>query len=40
MISIDLIRQNPDMVRKALMGRGEENSLEDIILLDAERRST
>lgn len=38
MISIDLIRQNPDMVRRALTARGEENSLENIILLDAERR--
>ena len=38
MISIDLIRQNPDMVRRALAARGEEKSLEDIILLDADRR--
>ena len=39
MISIDLIRQNPDMVRKALVARGEEYSIESIISLDTQRRS-
>ena len=39
MLSIDLIRQNPDAVRDALVKRGEEAPLETILSLDVQRRS-
>ena len=38
MISIDLIRTNPQLVIDALANRGESNSLEDILSLDESRR--
>ena len=38
MISIDLIRNNPQLVIDALANRGESNSLEDILSLDESRR--
>jgi seryl-tRNA synthetase len=39
MLSIELIRQNPDVVREALEKRGEEAPLEAILSLDVQRRS-
>ena len=39
MLSIDLIRSNPDAVRDALAARGEEAPLEAILALDGQRRS-
>ena len=39
MLSIELIRQDPDAVREALERRGEEAPLEAILSLDVERRS-
>jgi seryl-tRNA synthetase len=39
MLSIELIRQNPDVVREALERRGEEAPLEAILSLDVQRRS-
>ena len=38
MLSIDLIRKDPDYVKNALRLRGEENSLEVILDLDVRRR--
>ncbi|GIT69333.1 MAG: hypothetical protein Ct9H300mP27_04370 [Chloroflexota bacterium] len=37
MLSIDLIRKDPDYVKNALRLRGEENSLEEILDLDVRR---
>ena len=39
MLSIDLVRSNPDAVRSALERRGEHAPLESIAALDAERRT-
>jgi seryl-tRNA synthetase len=39
LLSIDLIRQNPDAVRDALVKRGEEAPLETILSLDVQRRA-
>jgi seryl-tRNA synthetase len=39
MLSIDLIRSNPDAVREALAARGEEAPLAAILALDGQRRS-
>tara|TARA_B100001142_G_scaffold300327_2_gene324966 strand:+ start:702 stop:1973 length:1272 start_codon:yes stop_codon:yes gene_type:complete len=39
MISIDLLRNNPQIVIDALSKRGEENNLEDILSYDEKRRS-
>ena len=39
MLSIELVRSNPDAVREALERRGEHAPLEAIAALDAERRS-
>ena len=39
MLSIELIRQDPDAVREALSRRGEEAPLEAILSLDVQRRS-
>ena len=39
MLSIELIRQDPDIVRGALARRGEEAPLETILSLDVQRRS-
>ena len=39
MLSIELIRRNPDAVKEALARRGEETPLETIIALDVQRRS-
>ena len=38
MLSIDLIRRDPELVREALLRRGEETSLEIILSLDVQRR--
>ena len=38
MLSIELIRKDPDYVRKALEFRGEEDPLSHLLELDAERR--
>ncbi|MEE8373922.1 MAG: serine--tRNA ligase [Dehalococcoidia bacterium] len=38
MLSIQLIRQNPDVVRESLAKRGEDTDLGEIIRLDEERR--
>jgi len=38
MLSIQLIRQNPDVVRESLAKRGEDTDLGEIIHLDEERR--
>jgi seryl-tRNA synthetase len=38
-LSIDLIRQDPDAVREALVRRGEEGVLQPILDLDVQRRS-
>ncbi len=38
MISLQLIRQDPDRVRDSLARRGEETSIDDILGLDEERR--
>ncbi|MDE2860239.1 MAG: serine--tRNA ligase [Chloroflexota bacterium] len=39
MLSIELVRNNPDAVREALERRGEHAPLDTIVSLDAERRS-
>ena len=39
MLSIELIRQDPNAVREALVRRGEEAPLDTILSLDAQRRS-
>jgi seryl-tRNA synthetase len=38
MLSIDLIRRDPDLVRKALESRGEEDPITGLLELDAQRR--
>ncbi|MGA2090227.1 MAG: serine--tRNA ligase [Endomicrobiales bacterium] len=38
MLDIKLIRENPDAVKKALAKRGQEFSLDDVLLWDGERR--
>lgn len=38
MLSIELIRQNPDLVRQALESRGEVDPLAELLNLDAQRR--
>ncbi len=38
MLSIQLIRQDPDLVRDSLAKRGEPNDLSDVLQLDEERR--
>ena len=38
MLSIELIRKDPDYVKKALESRGEENPLGELLELDARRR--
>lgn len=38
MLSIELIRRDPDYVKKALESRGEENPLGELLELDAQRR--
>ena len=38
MLSLQLIRQNPDLVRDSLVKRGEAATLDEIIGLDEERR--
>jgi seryl-tRNA synthetase len=38
MLDLDLIRRDPDLVRKALADRGEESALEPILELDSSRR--
>ena len=40
MISIELIRDNPDLVRRGMARRGEDAPIDRILELDAERRST
>lgn len=39
MLSIDLIKQDPEQVRQALADRGEEDPLDQILALDSLRRS-
>ena len=39
MISIDLIRRDPDAIREAMRRRGADVSIDDILSLDEERRS-
>ena len=38
MLSIELIRQEPDFVRQALTSRGEEGSIDEVVEIDARRR--
>ena len=38
MLSIDLIRRDPDLVRKSLADRGEEDPIPQVLELDAQRR--
>ena len=38
MLSIELIRQQPDMVRQALRNRGEAAAIDDLLALDEQRR--
>ena len=38
MLSIDLIRRDPDLVRKSLADRGEEDPIPHLLELDAQRR--
>ena len=38
MLSIELIRRDPEFVRQALVSRGEEGPLEELLALDARRR--
>ena len=38
MLSIELIRRDADLVRQALESRGEENPLDELLELDAQRR--
>ena len=38
MLSIELIRRDPDLVRQALAARGEEDPLDELLALDAQRR--
>ena len=38
MLSIELIRRDPEFVRQALASRGEEGSLDEVLELDAQRR--
>ena len=38
MLSIELIRRDPEFVRQALASRGEEQTLEELLDLDAQRR--
>ena len=38
MLSIDLIREQPDMVRRSLLERGEEAPIEELLQLDKQRR--
>ena len=38
MLSIELIRRDPEQVRRALEARGEAASLVELLTLDAERR--
>lgn len=39
MLSIDLIRRDPDQVRQALAARGEEDPLTELLELDSQRRA-
>ena len=39
MLSIDLIRHDPDLVRQALAARGEDDPLDKIMELDSQRRT-
>ncbi|HZA22327.1 MAG TPA: serine--tRNA ligase, partial [Dehalococcoidia bacterium] len=38
MLSIELIRRDPDLVRKALESRGEEDVVPRLLELDSQRR--
>ena len=38
MLSIELIRRDPDFVKSALESRGEENPLGELLTLDTDRR--
>ncbi len=38
MLSIELIRRDPDVVRQALAARGEDDPLDELLALDARRR--
>ena len=38
MLSIELIRRDPEFVRQALASRGEDQTLEELVELDAQRR--
>lgn len=38
MLSIELIRRDPEFVRQALASRGEDGSLDEVLALDAHRR--
>ena len=39
MLSLELIRKDPDFVAKALARRGEEQPIDEIVALDEKRRS-
>ena len=39
MLSIELIRRDPDQVRRALAARGEEDPLEQLLEIDSRRRA-
>jgi seryl-tRNA synthetase len=38
MLDLKLIRENPEMVRKALLDRHDDTSIDEILRLDTERR--
>ena len=38
MLSIELIRRDPDFVRASLQSRGEEDPITELLELDAQRR--
>ena len=40
MISIELIRSEPDLIRQALRKRGEDAPVDEILQVDARRRSS
>ena len=38
MLSIELIRRDPDVVRQALADRGEDDPIDELLALDTQRR--
>ena len=39
MINLDLIRHQPEFIKEALRRRGEEDPIDEILILDTQRRS-